>query len=256
MSIRKTYFIHNNYNRPFLVSIVNKNVTIYKIPSEKIDYNKPIEKSDYTQHVSSFTPQEIFIGKSPKIPMTVYSGGFGKAFDGNTILLKINDKKYIFISNKIYSFTPYAKIVRFVSPLGNNDVPYSYAVDINNNYYLLIESVVLPIKSKKINDPYEYYYSKKLITPNIGRVPPKKPLIPNFESISEYYIGKDKYTLTYVVNSEQDYNRLIPEYGLAMYIVKNGKKIKITKKDYVQIMKNFGKIYGFKKIKNIKILYK
>ena len=37
--------------------------------------------------------------------MTKFSGGHGKEFDGNSILLKIKKDRYVFIGNTIYEFS-------------------------------------------------------------------------------------------------------------------------------------------------------
>ena len=71
--------------------------------------------------------------------MTKFSGGYGKFFDGNSILLKLSKNKYVYIGSVIYSFTSYNEITTFISPVGNSDVPYPYAIDEKNNYYLLLE---------------------------------------------------------------------------------------------------------------------
>jgi hypothetical protein len=53
-----------------------------------------------------------------------------------------------------------------VSPVGNNHVPYPYAVDDRNNVYLMIEDVVLESYTME-QDPYETYYAKELFTLNL-----------------------------------------------------------------------------------------
>ena len=105
-------------------------------------------------------------------------------------------------------FIPYAKIIKFVSPVGNNDVPYPYAVDQNNYYYLLIENVVIK-KVTNIHDPYIDFYNKILIT-NI-----QQPEEYKFKNITDFYIGKNKYNLNYVTNYSSNYNRLSSINGLS-----------------------------------------
>jgi hypothetical protein len=96
--------------------------------------------------------------------MTEFSEGYGKYFDGNTILIKLKQNKYIFIGASIYIFTIDYEIIKYVSPIGNNDVSYPYAIDIKNNYYLMLDSVIIPKNSmtnysKSNFDPYNYYYN-------------------------------------------------------------------------------------------------
>ena len=169
----KKYFIHNNYEKPYLVYIKNnKNpIYIYHIPGNYNDTylcEENINSKDklywaYIQLALKIIPEKIFIGKSPKNKMTEFSSGYGKYFDGNTILIKLSQNKYVFIGSGIYIFTSEYEIIKYVSPVGNNDVSYPYAIDIKNNYYLMIASVIIPnnnmINYSKLDfDPYDYYY--------------------------------------------------------------------------------------------------
>lgn len=163
----KSYLIHDNGGRPFKVVIYkstsNKQIVdIYKIDdilNNKLTYNTKI---------ISYIPTKIFIGKSPKNEMTSFSAGYGPKFDGNSILLCLNDKtnEYVYIGEEIYSFKAKNTIKTYVSPVGNNDVPYPYAIDNSNNYYLMTENTIINmnnISDKKIlNDPYEYYYNNEV----------------------------------------------------------------------------------------------
>ena len=121
---------------------------------------KDKEGWSYIQLALQIIPQKIFIGKSPKNKMTEFSGGHGKYFDGNTILVKIDENKYIYIGGVIYSFTTDYEITKFISPVGNNDVPYPYAIDIKNNYYIMLDATIMSV-NHKIDNPYDYYYFKK-----------------------------------------------------------------------------------------------
>ena len=165
----KTYYTHDNGGRPFKVVVEDKKVYVYKYKKYDETTNsflyseKPIkyEKNNY------FKCKNIFIGKSPKNKLTISSGGYGAKFTGNSILLQITQNKYVFIGDKIFSFTPKSEIKKFVSPVGNSDVPYPYAVDADGRYYLMIEDVIIDkiINIKKYNnDPYNFYYKNKTLT--------------------------------------------------------------------------------------------
>lgn len=175
-----TYFTHDNGGRPFKV-VVDKH---------KIDISVHQEEQTYKSW-KSFTVEKTFIGKSPKIKMTEFSGGYGKKFDGNSILCKLKDFNYLFVGCNIYTFQSKAEIVKYVSPVGNNDVPYPYAVDKENNYYLMIENVMLKNIEipAKYDNPYDYYYDAVHITPYTynRNEPPTRPM---FESgIEKYWSG-------------------------------------------------------------------
>lgn len=94
-------------------------------------------ESQSMRFLETITPEKIFIGKSPKNKMTEFSGGYGKKFDGNTILLHLFGNTYMFIGGEVIKFVAESKITTFVSPVGNSAVPYPFAVDESGNSYLL-----------------------------------------------------------------------------------------------------------------------
>jgi len=136
-----------------------------------------------------------------------------------------------------------------VSPVGNNDVPYPHAIDDTGNVYLLIFNVILtkPDKFKEYGYDYtDYYIDNAPITADIRAIPHKNPTIPNFQNISEYYIGNDRYTLTYEPFPSEDYNRLIPFLFQEMSIkYLDGSKKVLTEESYVKLIEDFGLLQGF-----------
>jgi hypothetical protein len=98
-----------------------------------------VEES-YTRLVKSYDAIEIFIGKSTLNEMTDYSGDYGDEFDGNSILLRIGAERefrYVHIGRVITEFIINEPITKFVSSVGNNDVPYPYAESLNWCYCML-----------------------------------------------------------------------------------------------------------------------
>lgn len=261
----KTYYIHDNGGRPFMVKIKKKNKSIdgdnKKEGVQKLVkvYRQLKDSEKYEERrILKFRPEKVFVGKSPLNWMTMITGGHGKPFDGNSMLLKISENKYVYIGSKIYSFKPYAQIKKYVSPVGGSDVPYPYAVDVDQNYYLMIEDVVLTnVPEDQMNDPYEYYYRKAgLITPDHNI----QPLISNFQGISEFYIGNDRYTLRHRPSNlvgKEDYDRWRSQYnwGVGISVIKtDGKRYFLNRKQYINLMKDFEEELGFKVIKGKKIL--
>lgn len=212
--------IHDNGDIPFRVEIHDNLVDIFANGG-----SNPILKRN---------AKKIFIGKSPKNKMTTFSGGYGPEFLGNSILLQLEDNEYEFIGRTIFSFSSLAEIVEFVSPVGNNDVPYPHAIDIDGNIYLLIEDVVL---LKKVNadakeDPYVYYYNNSVM--------------------GELFMDEDNYKLTYHAFPDKNYERMIRDLGKQMYILDAQKnKTPITKKEYVDLVCGFGRQMSFEPILNI-----
>lgn len=169
----KFYFTHNNGDREYLVYISkNKNVSIYtrsdKYYIDNDDYSEKDSENRwmYIDLIKKYTANKIFIGKSLKGEMTTFSGGYGRKFDGNTILLNIGKNKYVLIGYGEFEFKTTDKILEFYSPLGNNDVPYPVAFGEKNIYFLTPQKYV-PIKyiekyNKKFKlDAYLYYYGHK-----------------------------------------------------------------------------------------------
>jgi len=156
------YFIHDNGGIPFLVSIPGDGtVSIFGIDEEKSyrdDYG--YYNWYYTKLIAKYKPTKIFIGKSVEGPLTSdgYYYDFGPELDGNTILLEVGPKKYIWIGNGgIYEFQAEAEIVEFQSPIGNNDVPYAFAIDKNRNSYLLFDKIIISDVPEDVN-PHTWYY--------------------------------------------------------------------------------------------------
>ena len=251
MSKLKTYYTHNNGGRPFKVVVDNKKIYVYKYKKydEDTDTTLYYEKSIKYEKKNFFKCKNIFIGKSLKNKTTISSGGYGAKFTGNSILLQITKNKYVFIGHKIFSFTSQSEIKKFVSPVGNSDVPYPFAIDVDGRYYLMIENVIIDkitnIK-KYDNDPYEFYYNNRTLT-NI-----QNPSESNILNIKKFYIGNKPYNYSYKTNPSSDFDRIssLGNFGNGMKIKYiDGSEELLTKKRYVQLNKKIGKHFGFLKLK-------
>lgn len=110
---------------------------------EKINefYNMLVFKTKY---------KDIFIGEDPA----------WSAAKGNTILVNKNDKDYIFIGECVYVFQSNNKIVKYFSPIGNNDVPYPFAIGEKYIYFMIEHNFVLlsGFIQSELNDPYMKLY--------------------------------------------------------------------------------------------------
>lgn len=240
----KIFLTHHNGDRPYRVQF---DTSVREVEVFRENDNCLID---------IYSPERIFIGKSPKNSMTEFSGGYGKSFDGNSILLHLKDNTYLYIGNCIYTFQSESKIIEYLSPVGNNDVPYPWAKDEDDNYYLLIENVM--IKSNKLiddfEDPYQYYYRAHLLTEDCGFHPPDKPVFENFDNIHKFMIGNDQYTFRFDPNFENEYERLISisEDEKKLFVLdKDLNKRELSKEDYISLMTRFGEMTGFSLIKEI-----
>lgn len=170
-----TFYIHFNCDRPFKVVLYGKNVFVYReidrksVTMEKI-LTREIVLKDWIDlekfNFETFELEDIDIlyrfEKEPMLkflPKEIYLGKSDDGHEGNTILLDMGNLQYIYIGRIIYSFITYAPIVCYLSQIGNNDVPYAYAIDTYNNYYLMEFGTVmknLHLKNMFV-DPFDYY---------------------------------------------------------------------------------------------------
>lgn len=266
----RKYLILYNGGHPFLVNIEdNNNVSVFKMPKKQYNdgpnyYNNKLNNKlinhperYYTIFVDKYTPTKIFIGKSYKSPMTEFSMAYGPEYDGNTILLQIEPKKYIWIGGDyggIYEIETYGEIVEYYSPVGNAHSPYPYAIDEYGNNYILRHKVVITGIPPGI-DPYDIYYDElNKIKPGT-RFPAKRSKDRKFWDIKEYYHDNKRYMLTYIPNSRlEDHYRIITSKGDKLYIVDSkNKKSLLEKKDYFNLMKDYADYIHIKSLKNKRI---
>ncbi len=248
------YLTHNNgsYSYCVYVDTSTKDVNVYTGASRE-------SVEDFTELVASYeTIDKIFIGKSPLTCQTLFSGAHGPRFDGNSILLKIhtNDdtNKYLFIGTEMYSFTAENEITSFFSPVGNNDVPYPFAMDYEKNYYFFTEYAVMKINDvSSRNDPYdfddvlfnpyEYLYS---VVNNIG----------DTENIECLYSGDERYQLTTSPRPAHVYTELISRDGGPISIEYGDQtKKELSKEEYVELLTKYNQTVGLELMSDITMIH-
>jgi hypothetical protein len=173
----KKYLTHDNGGRAFLVKITKESVQVFKRGTNVYVLDSDFSENDqdnlwmFNEHVITFHPEHVFIGKAQKNAMTRFSCGYGKDFDGNSILLHLGKNKYAFIGEEVYTFSVLNKdpILKFYSPVGNSDCPFAYGVSEKNVYFLSLGSQhVIPIDEFEIfnhkveMDPSDAYYNQDL----------------------------------------------------------------------------------------------
>ena len=145
--MKKTYITVDNGGSPFkvIVDFTNKSVKILKLQTNPVQDNIPESERVYTPILNKINNyQQIFIGKDDRYP----------AFEGQSILIKMDAHNYIHIGWTIYSFSTKDEITQFVSELGNSNVVYDYGVG-TENIYLFTEGIYY---NKSYTDPYVIYY--------------------------------------------------------------------------------------------------
>lgn len=150
------YKIHDNWGFPCQVNIDRT--------EKRIHIKGP--EDDENRYMLSFDYSEIFIGNSPHNEITSMSGGYGKKFNGNAILIrKAQDELcYLYVGSSVSEFKPKSPIKEFKSSIGNGGWPYPYAIDEQNNTYLLTENVTLLPKSEwedSCAEPFSWYYDNR-----------------------------------------------------------------------------------------------
>lgn len=230
------YYIHDNGFRPFIVYLSDKNVaTVYKIPSYEDDYyyndelydNVQTRRQLYTKKVYQTKYKRVFIGQSPRDKFTEFGKGYGHDFDGNSILLQLYDLEYVHIYNRIEKFNTCSPIVKYQSSVGNNDVPYPYAIDKDGRYYMLLDNVIM--EEECCEHPYYVYYEKiKICAHDCVNFKNK-----SYKDYVGFYIDDESYLLRW--NTE--YNR-----SDRLYVLKaDGDKYILTEDEYTNLMNEYGK---------------
>ena len=134
------FIIQHNFTSRFLV-VKDGDVYVYKY--EKCKFDRPFLR---------FQPKHIFIRKSKVCEMTMFSGvGDNFDFDANTIFLECNDNEYVYHSgHRIIKFKTDEKIIDCISLMGNNMIPYAFAIEVRHTCFISNQYNFLKmIKSKK-----------------------------------------------------------------------------------------------------------
>lgn len=133
------YFILDNRTCPFKVTIdKHRNINIYKYRNKRLLYSF---KNVY----------EYFVAESPRVGLYYIDA----LYDGNCILIRPTiELEYYLICCSIIKFKTDYKITTFISHIGNNLVPYPYAIA-KNKVYLLIEYMYINVTNKKLLKDYK-----------------------------------------------------------------------------------------------------
>ena len=139
-----------------IIYITENKTECYVVTSQNkgwIKVQKVRDVGDDKDIIYEVNPMKTFIGNSQLCNMTEFSAAEDKeVFDGNTILLEIgkenNKHRYVYIGgDMVCSFLTCDRIYRYISNMGNNLSPYSFATG-EENYYLWAPNFKFIIKDK------------------------------------------------------------------------------------------------------------
>jgi len=228
----QVYYTEFNNARPFKVTITNNVVSVAKLNTDDT------ESKDKYLNIFEYHPLKIFVGKS-KIHDPPKYWGEGSSLDGNSILLHMTDNEYIYIGQSIYSFTSLSEIIQYESPVGGSYVPYPYAIDKENNFYLLAYEIIFLHKPYfNYDDPYTHYDDVVNI------------LSTKFNNINKFKINHKSQKYLCISNDpEQLYNELSNNdtNKLTIYY-KDKSKMYIKKHEYMELMDEYKKYIGYTKL--------
>jgi hypothetical protein len=156
------YLIHDNGGRPFKVVVNSEGLFCYTY-DDKNEEEKDKKYDILKYKVTKFDGYWTGFDSSPY------------KLHGNSILVKLSDNKYVYIGSIAYQFETEDKILDYVSPVGNSNVPYPIAYGEDNLYYMLDkqyikrEDIDIEINIANSDNPdqnlYRYFYNanKKII---------------------------------------------------------------------------------------------
>jgi hypothetical protein len=164
---------------PYYINVYKNKIEVFKYNIKKYNifnetFNTKLNKKQKENYIKmpyfdKIQFEKIFIGKSVDDEIT-FGMDIGKEYDGNTILIKINDKNYIYIGNyDCYHFITNESIKKYYSSIGSNDVPYPVAIS-EKYVYFPVEKTYVDKKlfkenskeSEYTNDYYEYIKKKDI----------------------------------------------------------------------------------------------
>lgn len=166
------YYTLDNGDRPFMVKVEPKShsVCIYReIPTL---YNEGAPKPEDYEHKIDIKGYKTFIaGKNTGVAGTKVKHSAKYPTIGNSVIIggtnKAGKNEYVFVGLDVESFVaPQGdKIIQYFSPIGNNDVPYPFAVG-EKFIYFISDGKYAPksVFSNKVKtpskwDPYQEMYN-------------------------------------------------------------------------------------------------
>lgn len=213
----KWYTTQFRNSRPFLIEQGDTIIKVYEADMFRRDIS-----TFYAEPVMMIEPFiHLFRGDSDPIPSTIRIDTHGPMYNGNTILVHIQENVYMYIGHYVYIFYATDHIISYRSPVGRNNVPFPWAADRSGNIYLLNEFVVLNDRMPLI-EPYGVYYRESVMT--------------GYAGISNMLHNGNKYEFTY---SPLDYEEDV------VVELTDGSQKEMSVVEVSKIMKDFSDEKGY-----------
>ena len=145
----ETYLISNSRYVDYLVLIFvkRKKAQIYSFPNRVDEYDtiRLIIEIDYKRLFRPNKHLERYHVTEPK---------------DESFLFKLNDKKYLHVSESIFTFKTTGNIVKYGLEYGHNDINYPFAYDQTNIYYMQHQKYepIDQYKKSTYKNEYDYLY--------------------------------------------------------------------------------------------------
>jgi len=152
------YLIHDNGRRPYKVSAFKYAIFVYEYYTNNYCHHKSTVDCEYGYEVCYIFKNEPlltidkYIGFWPGMDTHIYSDFFGTC--GNSILIQETKKSYISIGLIITRFKTDEKILDYISPVENSDVPYPVAYSDKYVYFMLDDVYIKKDQLKTIATPF------------------------------------------------------------------------------------------------------
>jgi hypothetical protein len=121
---RTVYLIHDNGGRPFKFVAENGVLEVFAHGSE------------WSNELHEYPTKVLRVKNFKGYWKGLDIGGAGMDMYGSNILIQLTDHKYIIVGMEIVEFEIKDKIIDFISPVGNSDVPYPIAYGTEYTYDL------------------------------------------------------------------------------------------------------------------------
>ena len=129
------YLTHDNGGRPYLVSIYESSDDNVVRVSERSEL--PTTNQDWTYIKEKKIGWDVPVLEVSHVSKVFAGINKQEGFTGNSVLVHLAADRYLYVGECIFGFSIKDPIIEFYSPVGNNDVPYPFAVTSSGKYVMM-----------------------------------------------------------------------------------------------------------------------